>query len=107
MRLGTKEKRKDKGKGKEVEREDTEMAEALAEVKKLTGVVRALKGEVQRLGRGYQRMRREMREWREWVDGEWVDEDYEMGSESEESGEGSESEEEIEKEIDRRVVKWC
>ena len=60
--LGTKEKRKEKGKGKEVEREDMEMAEALAEVKKLTGVVRALKGEVQRLGRGYQRMRRAMRE---------------------------------------------
>ena len=33
------------------------------------------------------------------MDREWVDEDYEMGSESEESREGSESEEEIEKEI--------
>ena len=50
MRQGTKEKRKEKGKGKEVERDDTELTEVLAEVKRLSGVVKNLKGEVQRLG---------------------------------------------------------
>ena len=98
MRAENKEKEGKKRKGKEVEREDMEMTEVTAEVKKLTGVVRALKGEVERLGRGYQRMRREMREWREWVNQDWVDEDFEMGLESEESGEGTEEEKEITKE---------
>ena len=42
-----------------------EMMEVMVVVRRLTGVVKSLRGEVNRLGRGYQRMRREMREWRE------------------------------------------
>ena len=76
-----KEKRKEKGKGKGVERDKMEITEVLAEVRRLAGLVKILRGEVRMLSRGYQKTRREMRQWREWIDQDWVDEDYEMGSE--------------------------
>ena len=62
-------KRKKKGKGKEREKgkvvERSEETEVKTEVKRLAGLMGRMRSELSELTRGYQKMRREMREWRD------------------------------------------